>query len=216
MEIPALTRDLYGMTKSEAFAAYVCISCKHTPRFYSSAGRQEYLISGLCEYCFDKICGEETMEITQSNGMSAAEYDFETIASTEAYKAAEILGMEVVLPQDNQLQIDIDDEESYKVYLGNLVRYKLHFADNPVILEEARPSKSGKEGRQHITVTLAEPIISKGGWYRDNERRILLQALLGSDPVREMLSYIRLVNDDEHPTLFIEKPAQKLLTEGAE
>lgn len=208
MEIESLSRELYVMTKYEAFAEYVCISCKQTPRFYSPAGRQEYAISGLCEYCFDKICGEEDMEIRQSEGMSAAQYDFETIASGEAYKAAEILGMEVVLPQDNQLQIDIDNEESYKVYLGNLVRYKLHFADNPVLFTEEKPSKSGKEGKRHITVTLADPI--------SNEQRILFQALLGSDPVREMLSYIRLVNDDEHPTLFIEKPAQKLLTEGAE
>ena len=142
------------------------------------------------------------------DAMTAAEYDFTTIASSQAYKDAETLGFEVVLPQNNQLQIDIDDYASYGVYLGNLKRYKLHFDNNPIILEEKKPSKSGREGNQHITVTLADPI--------SNEKRILLQALLGSDPVREMLSYIRLVNDDEHPTLFIEKPEQKQLEAAPE
>ena len=57
-------------------------------------------------------------------------------------------------------------------------------------------------------MTLTEPV--------SNEKRILLQALLGSDPVREMLSLIRVLNDDEHPTLFMEKPAQKLLSAAPE
>jgi hypothetical protein len=220
LEFPALARNMYGMTKQEALLNGICVRCKLPPTFYSMAGRAEYPITGLCEPCFDLVteafdlvteAEEEPMEIKQSIPMTDAEYDFETIASSQAYKDAERLGLEVVLPQDNQLQIDIDDEASYQVYLGNLKRYKLHFADNPVIGEEIHPSKSNVFEKKHITVTLAEPIISKGGWHRDNEKRILLQVLLGSDPVREMLSYIRLINDDEHPTLFMEKPAQKLL-----
>jgi hypothetical protein len=64
MEIPGLTFSLYGMTKAEAFAQNLCISCKNTPTFYSTAGAKEYSISGLCEPCFDKITGgteEDTM-----------------------------------------------------------------------------------------------------------------------------------------------------------
>jgi hypothetical protein len=194
------------MTRKEALTNGVCIRCKQPPTFYSMAGRAEYPITGLCEPCFDLVTGAEETgeEIMRHEEMTDAQYDFETIASSQAYKDAAILGFEVVLPQDNQLQIDIDDEAAYLVYLGNLKRYKLHFDNNPVILEETKPSKSGKEGHRHITLTLADPV--------SNEMRIMLQALLGSDPVRELLSYIRLVNDDEHPTLFIEKPAQKLLS----
>src|SRR5258708_7750619 len=169
MELEGLSRDLYGMTKTEAIAQNICIDCKKFPKNYSDAGHKEYLISGLCEPCYDRItgAGEEAM---QSTPTTDAQYDFETIASSEAYKSAEILGFEVVLPQDNQLQIDIDDEAAYLVYLGNRKRYQLHFSDNPFLLEEFSPSKSGREGNQHITVTLADPI--------SNEKRILLQSLL--------------------------------------
>lgn len=210
MEFPALTRSIYGMTKNEAVAKSICIRCKQEPTFYSMAGRAEYPITGLCEPCFDLVTGAEETgeEIMRHEGMTNAKYDFFTIASKQAYRDAEILGFEVALPQDNQLQIDIDDEASYQVYLGNLDRYMVHFSDNPVTFADVLPSKSGAPEKKHITVTLADPI--------SNEQRILLQALLGSDPVREMLSYIRLVNDDEHPTLFLEKPAPKQLEAAPE
>lgn len=67
-----LANDLYGMSPSEACDKGICISCKKPVYFshyekkeeegniYSDAGLSEYGISGLCEYCFDKIgVGEE-------------------------------------------------------------------------------------------------------------------------------------------------------------
>lgn len=59
------------------------------------------------------------------------------------------------------------------------------------------PSKSGGE-KQHIRVFLpfnVEPV-----------ERIALQAALGSDGVRELLSLRRVRGDDPHPTLFAETP----------
>lgn len=51
-------QQAFGMTKAEAVAQGLCIQCRQPPRFYSDAGRQEYRISGLCEYCFDEITKE--------------------------------------------------------------------------------------------------------------------------------------------------------------
>jgi len=50
-----LSRQLYGKTAKEAIATGRCIDCGQIAayRCYSDAGRREYLISGLCEACFD-------------------------------------------------------------------------------------------------------------------------------------------------------------------
>lgn len=49
-----LSNSLYNMTTKEAIEKNICIQCKKPPQFYSEAGKKEYKISGLCEYCFDK------------------------------------------------------------------------------------------------------------------------------------------------------------------
>lgn len=56
-----LAKDTFGMTKADAVAKDICIDCKEPalPKCYSDAGKREYKISGLCEECFDKICGGE-------------------------------------------------------------------------------------------------------------------------------------------------------------
>lgn len=50
-----IARNLFGMTIKDAIQQRICIDCKKSPKFYSEAGRREYLISGLCEPCFDRI-----------------------------------------------------------------------------------------------------------------------------------------------------------------
>lgn len=103
-------------------------------------------------------------------------------------------GLRVVLPEANQLQIDIDSEEhllSFMSALGVILRNW----DTEGIDVEAHPSKSGLP-RLHITLTLPFEV---SPW-----QRIALQAALGSDPTRELLSATRLMRGDSHPTLFVE------------
>ena len=61
-----LSKSLFNLTPAEAIQQGICISCKK-PIFYcagrkaekkghiySVAGQNEYRMSALCEYCFDK------------------------------------------------------------------------------------------------------------------------------------------------------------------
>lgn len=54
-----LAKGIFGVTIVEAHEKGICLHCLDPalPKCYSKAGEQEYLISGLCEPCFDKICG---------------------------------------------------------------------------------------------------------------------------------------------------------------
>ena len=123
---------------------------------------------------------------------SEQSYDFLTIKSSHAFKEAELQGNVVVLPEDNQLLIDIDSPEAEAVYNKNKPKFTLHIAE--IIKEERKVSRNGNT---HIYATLDQNI--------DADERILFQLFLGSDQTRELLSYVRVINGD-HPTLFIEKP----------
>ena len=59
-----------------------------------------------------------------------------------------------------------------------------------------RPSPSGRPGRHHVVVTMPRPVSPM--------ERIALQAILGSDPIREMLSWFRIERGIEEPTIFFE------------
>lgn len=102
-------------------------------------------------------------------------------------------GYVIVVPRDNQLQIDIDTREQLSVYHKQIAV----FARGIPISQVMFPSKGGGEG-YHITITLAFDVSPL--------ERIALQAALGSDPMRELLSLMRFKNGDDHPTLFVENP----------
>ena len=49
----------FGITTKEAHKLCICIRCKKLPRFKTDSGEQEYMISALCEYCFEDIVKEK-------------------------------------------------------------------------------------------------------------------------------------------------------------
>jgi|SRR5271154_2683860 len=148
------------------------------------------------------------MPVNNNTGEWDTKYDFDNIKSDRAYADASVLGLEVVLPERNQLQIDIDNEQGYNVYSKNIDRFMAHILQLADVAE-VKTSKSGDPHRKHITLTLDTPEINP-------ETRILYQLMLGSDPVREFLSYVRWVNGDPTPTLFFEKPEPKQLPAAPE
>lgn len=106
---------------------------------------------------------------------------------------AENLGCEVIRPAKNELQIDIDCEADWLVFM-----------DNFRVLQETEvasfsnvASRSGKPWHTHVSVMLAREI--------SMQERILLQAALGSDRKREILGWQRMkrgVADKDVSVLF--------------
>ena len=125
--------------------------------------------------------------------MKNAENDYTAHFSSEvAFKEAEEKGVVVVLPDDFELQIDIDTAENYELFLLRIKYLEKWFN----LTYKQKSSKTGGDHR-HICIRLTETISSL--------ERIFLQLYLGSDSKREFLSLIRIKNDDPHPTLFFEK-----------
>lgn len=120
--------------------------------------------------------------------------------SQRAIEQAKQEKLEVVFPKKNQLQLDIDNDAAYAVYEAH---YDIVDGYWGISYTDEQPSRSGKPGKKHITVTLSREVT--------NKERIALQAFLGSDLKREVLSFVQEEEGDPHPTLFLEKPAQKLL-----
>jgi hypothetical protein len=113
--------------------------------------------------------------------------------SQKALDQAEHEGLTVVYPKDNEIMIDIDNPHSLQLFYKQMDIVKKYIG---VIGEEQHLSKSGGE-KWHITVTLTTTVTPL--------ERLALQAMLGSDRVRELLGYVEYKNNDPTPTLFLER-----------
>lgn len=120
----------------------------------------------------------------------------DTFEDAVAFAAAR--GLVVVKPGPRDLFIDIDDEASLTTFYANLSAVERGLGAKVEMIQ--RPSPSGKPGRLHLTVRVPRDVTPL--------ERIALQAILGSDRMREALSWIRLQNQQEHPTLFFERPEE--------
>jgi hypothetical protein len=114
-------------------------------------------------------------------------------ARIDSYLQAARKNRIVVKPRKNELFIDIDNEESRVIFDRNIK-----------ILEQAidctyeiKPSPSGDPDKAHVYVRLARPI-------KDKFERIMLQSMLGSDLVHEMISWFNATQGGETPTVFFE------------
>jgi len=129
------------------------------------------------------------------------EYDPKGMPNSQrALELAANEGLTVVFPKANELLIDIDNEHSFMLFMKQMDILKRYVGATG---DTITPSRHGLPGR-HIVVTLDHDI--------DETERILLQACLGSDRVRELLGYVQMKNGDAHPTLFLEA-GQKMLVE---
>jgi hypothetical protein len=118
--------------------------------------------------------------------------EYTSLHSSEAIKEAEENGGEVIFPSSTELYLDLDSEESVNLFLENLNMLDRHISISKYGYQESRTP-----GKYHGIVELSQPLMS-------DMERILLQTILGSDPKREFLSYMRILKRDPHPTLFIE------------
>jgi len=120
-------------------------------------------------------------------------YDFNSLKNEMAHKKVADENLLIIYPEDDVLQIDIDNEHSYLLFT-NQVMILSKFMQ--VQKWDVTPSKSGLPKR-HITVSLGRAVSSL--------ERLALQAMLGSDRIRELLGFVRLQQGELHPTLFFER-----------
>ena len=118
---------------------------------------------------------------------------YDGIDSDLAIKEANANGWDVVSPAEDELQIDIDDDAAYAVWTQQRRIVDEHVG---ILSVRESPSKSNHPEKRHLTVKVARQLSAV--------KRILLQAVLGSDLKREALSFVRTLRDDPHPTLFLE------------
>jgi hypothetical protein len=132
-----------------------------------------------------------------------AEEDYQWNRSDIAIAEATKKDCVIVRPRSSELFIDIDNESQLNSFSKAIeVFEKTHPCDFVM-----KPSSSGKPHRYHAVVTLKKETV-------DAKTRILYQAVLGSDPVREVLSLLRLERDDPMPTIFFERASGRKCTCG--
>ncbi len=106
-------------------------------------------------------------------------------------------GLSVRMPSTYELFVDIDSAADHDLFWRSYVKLQEFGVVADGQLPVVTPSKSGLPKR-HAVVTVKEALTA--------ERRILLQALLGSDRMRELLSFARMEAGNQEPTLFFEAP----------
>lgn len=110
----------------------------------------------------------------------------------DAKKKARKLNREIVLPAPNELQIDIDSYEQYEIYRQRIKELnQIHCVKKTKEI----PSPGGADHR-HIYISLEDEV--------SKEERVFLQLFLGSDPIREYLSFCLIKIGDPCPVLFFE------------
>lgn len=116
---------------------------------------------------------------------------------TEAIKR----GRRLVLPDDYELFVDIDDSGSMLRFWHayEMLSIAARGTGEPRWSYIVRPSPSGKPDRAHIVVRTGRRIA-------DPLHRIALQAILGSDPIREALDWQRAMRGAPVVTCFFELP----------
>lgn len=122
--------------------------------------------------------------------MSALEDDPYAVAARE--------GLRVDLPGPYELFIDIDSQEDREHY--DAMRAILIQNGIEIVSERETPSSKSAERHSHIRLVLnsPEPLTPI--------ERIALQACLGSDRKRELLSWLRIrLKLDRPPTVFFER-----------
>lgn len=109
-------------------------------------------------------------------------------------RTAKALDCEVVVAGDGELFIDIDTEYQFETFKKNIALFSSWFKHRGWVESE---SKQGLPHR-HIIVTLKDhmPLLN----------RIALQACLGSDPTRELISMKKVLDGEKgNVNVFFEK-----------
>ncbi len=106
---------------------------------------------------------------------------------------ADELGLNVVYPEDDQLLLDIDSDED-AAWLEKMLDV---LRENGVELRVEKTTTS-KSGNHHVYIRIDRDLTPI--------ERVALQACLGSDRKRELLSTLRIWYTNRAPTVLFERP----------
>lgn len=122
--------------------------------------------------------------------------DYGNISSAIPIKMAAELNCEIFYPSDAELTLDIDNDKDFKYFQEQYSRLKFVFCFLGYKVLKSR------HGNRHVIIKLETSIT-------DIKERILLQAILGSDRIREALSLLRVKRDDKHPSILLRPKSDK-------
>jgi hypothetical protein len=118
----------------------------------------------------------------------------------DPYLIAEQLGKVVVLPDPDELFIDIDSQEG----LDTMFAMMSVAADAGIRINEKKRLPSKTPGHWHVYLTIQ---VGAKSFTVTKLLRVALQACLGSDRKRELLSLAKIMHHIERPpTVFFENP----------
>jgi hypothetical protein len=120
-----------------------------------------------------------------------------------AREKARKLDLDILYSTDRTLLLDLDGEEAFNTFQRQV--YLLAQLDIVDFDPDGYKVMRSKSGNYHVIVTLDEDL--------PIEQRITLQALLGSDLKRELLSLAGWRTGQENPVLLF-RPKMKQLAEG--
>jgi len=109
--------------------------------------------------------------------------------------------LDVVFPAADELFIDIDMSFERDAFIWAFPMFQQLFPGALIVRNTPSKSSSAFGGiwNRHIVVKVPGQKFSA-------EQRVMLQAILGSDPKRELLTLKNISEGDKTPTLFFEKP----------
>lgn len=119
------------------------------------------------------------------------------ISSEGCIERAKKEGLVVTYGDNYTLLLDIDTQEQYDTYFARLTRLQSVVKIQDI---RVRPSKTGGH-HKHIRIRLEQEY--------DTPTRLFFQAFLGSDPIRDILSYERFAMGDAHPILLASPKKEK-------
>lgn len=133
------------------------------------------------------------MEIDDLNFKVKETVSYEEMKLHDLEQLAESKGMKIIFPEDDELFIDIDSIEGLVQFNKQLEVLKSNYGSD--ISAKITESKSGMP-HCHIIVKLP--------WNVNQSERIALQAILGSDPLHELLCLMNHIKGYEKAVLFFE------------
>jgi len=101
--------------------------------------------------------------------------------------------LEIITPEQDEVQVDLDGPQAVKNFNRRLACLR-RWARLDGWLMCVRPSRSGERGHYHVTIKLPVEVVTK--------ESILIASLLGSDPIREIINYVRVNQDRPYPICF--------------